>query len=995
MAVRLAITGGALAATYGVANAQTAPAAQAAATNTAGPEEIVVTGSRIAVPNQTSISPVTFVSAEAIQQTGVTRVEDLLNQLPQVFADQTSTASNGADGTASVNLRGLNAKRTLVLVNGDRLGPGDPTTGGQSDINMIPVEMIDSIEILTGGASSTYGADAVAGVVNFKLNDHYEGVKLVADLGIYQHHNDDPDGVKEAISGSGFTEAPNSVWAGAQRSLAFIAGVNTPDGNGNATLYATYRNVLSVVQNQYSYSACTLDSGFLAGPSATGGKFACGGSATSNPAVLLNAVTGNFSQLGPGGTVLPLYRLFNYGALNYFQRPDERYTAGAFLHYSFNDHATVYANTMFMDDYSVSQIAPSGDFANSGPFDCANPFMTAAERTAFGCAGGGTVGSTDPNILLLRRDEEGGDRLNSLEHMDFREVIGIKGKIDDVWSYDASWQYSLVNLTSVVDNYFSTIKLNNALNVVSVGGVPTCTVTVSTGAACVPYNLFETGPVTPAMLNYLYTPGITVGRITQTDAIANFTGDLGKYGLQLPTAKSGLAVNFGAEYRDARSSVQNDEEVLTGDLAGTGGPLPDVAGGLIAREGFIEGRIPLAEDLPGAQAVNLEAGYRYSSYNLGFETNTYKIGLDWAPVQDIRLRGGFARAVRAPNVVELFAPSAVGLDGTYATDPCGGPTPAYTAAQCAKTGVSAAQYGHIAENPAGQYNGLLGGNTALVPETALTTTAGIGWTPSFVPNFRMQVDYYNIKITNVIQSIGGATILGSCATAGLDCALIHRAPGTGTLWATNNGFIVDNDQNTGLLEERGMDVDVGYRLDMAAMGKILFGLQGTYIDSYTESPIANNSSFQFNCAGLYGPVCSSPTSGAGAPLSRWRHRFTATWQTPWQAAEVSLAWRYYGSVRLELLSDNPNLASTGTIASGAISNTDANLPSVNYFDLTAAIKVADKVQLRLGCNNLFDKDPPIVGSTDIAAPPVGNGNTFPGYYDSLGRFMFAELTAQF
>src|SRR3984885_4789132 len=244
MAVRLAITGGALAATYGVANAQTAPAAQAAATNTAGPEEIVVTGSRIAVPNQTSISPVTFVSSVDIQRTGVTRVEDMLNQLPQVFADQNATASNASDGTASVNLRGLNAKRTLVLVNGQRLGPGDPTTGGQSDINMVPVEMIDSIEILTGGASSTYGADAVAGVVNFKLNDHYEGVKVVADLGIYEHSNDDPEGVKEAISAAGFTQAPNTTWTGAQRSLALIAGVNTPDGNGNATVYATYRNVL-------------------------------------------------------------------------------------------------------------------------------------------------------------------------------------------------------------------------------------------------------------------------------------------------------------------------------------------------------------------------------------------------------------------------------------------------------------------------------------------------------------------------------------------------------------------------------------------------------------------------------------------------------------------------------------------------------------------------------------------------------------------------------
>jgi iron complex outermembrane receptor protein len=195
MAIRLALTGGA-AATFG-AHAQTAAVA---ANNDTAIQEVVVTGSRISVPNQVSISPVTFVSALDIQQTGVTRVEDLLNELPQVFASQGANISNGANGTATVDLRGLGAKRTLVLVNGLRLGPGDPRTGAAADINMIPAEMIDSIEVLTGGASSTYGADAVGGVVNFKLNDHFEGVKIVADAGIYNHSNKNTDGVEDAIT---------------------------------------------------------------------------------------------------------------------------------------------------------------------------------------------------------------------------------------------------------------------------------------------------------------------------------------------------------------------------------------------------------------------------------------------------------------------------------------------------------------------------------------------------------------------------------------------------------------------------------------------------------------------------------------------------------------------------------------------------------------------------------------------------------------------------
>src|SRR5580658_10782778 len=279
LAIRVALGGGSLVASLGAANAQTAPATAAATAPNDQLQEVVVTGSRISVPNQVSISPVTFVSALDIQQTGVTRVEDLLNQLPQVFAAQGSNISNGSTGTATVNLRGLSDKRTLVLVDGFRLGPGDPAASA-SDINMIPVELIDSVEVLTGGASSVYGADAVGGVVNFKLNDHFEGVKLIADGGVYNHTQKDTDGVEEAISAHGFQEAPSTVNPGAQKSLAFIAGINSEDGKGNATFYATYRNVNAVLQSKYSYSACTLVSGYVTSNS---GKFSCGGSSTGFP----------------------------------------------------------------------------------------------------------------------------------------------------------------------------------------------------------------------------------------------------------------------------------------------------------------------------------------------------------------------------------------------------------------------------------------------------------------------------------------------------------------------------------------------------------------------------------------------------------------------------------------------------------------------------------------------------------------------------------------
>ena len=321
-AVHLALTGGTLAASVGLAQAQEAPKSPLLADNTLS--EVVVTGSRISAPNEVSISPVTVVSALDIQETGYTQVADLLNQLPQVFASQGSSVINGGNGTETVNLYGLNPKRTLVLVNGNRLGYGDPRSGGAgSDINQIPVALIENVEVLTGGASSVYGADAVAGVVNFKLNDHFEGVKLVADAGLFSHNNGNTQNVQgdlnyyNTTTGNDFASAPSHVNAGATKQLSFVAGLNSPDGNGNATVYATYRNVADAVQSQYSYSACTFGSGFINPGRANSGQFGCSGSSTSYPGRFLKVTGGTTtsdSTIGPGGSLVPFSHanVFNY-----------------------------------------------------------------------------------------------------------------------------------------------------------------------------------------------------------------------------------------------------------------------------------------------------------------------------------------------------------------------------------------------------------------------------------------------------------------------------------------------------------------------------------------------------------------------------------------------------------------------------------------------------------------------------------------------------------
>src|SRR5512138_1099238 len=240
-------------------------------------QEVVVTGSRIAQPGLTSVSPVTSVSADTVKIEGVTRVEDLINNMPQAFADFGGNLSNGATGTASVNLRNLGSQRTLVLVNSRRLMPGDPTQNAAAspDLNQIPAALIERVEVLTGGASAVYGADAVAGVVNFIMNDKFEGVRVDAQYGLYQHDNNDST-IRNLVRDAGFAAPDGNTQDGYSKDITFLAGINTEDGRGNATVYLGYRTLSAVTQNRRDFSACALGSG---------DTFSCRGSGTTAPAL--------------------------------------------------------------------------------------------------------------------------------------------------------------------------------------------------------------------------------------------------------------------------------------------------------------------------------------------------------------------------------------------------------------------------------------------------------------------------------------------------------------------------------------------------------------------------------------------------------------------------------------------------------------------------------------------------------------------------------------
>jgi iron complex outermembrane receptor protein len=1003
-------------------------------------DEIVVTGSRIPQPNLKSVSPITVVGAQDIQTQGVTRTEDLINQLPQVFAAQGSAYANAATGTATIDLRGLGPSRTLVLIDGRRLMAGDPSSGATNtapDLNFIPATLIDRVELVTGGASAVYGSDAVAGVVNFIMQKNFEGVRLDGQYSLSQHENNDgtiQDIVRSraatAFNPASYSLPKRHVNDGDTVDLNLVIGANTPDGKGNVTAYVGYRNVDAVLQSNRDFSACNLQST----PAAPGG-YTCAGSGTTNP---VDLVTGGgagdqftLDPAVPGGRAFRPYvtdrDAFNFAPYNYFQRPDERYILGAFGHYEINPHAEVYAQLMFMDDRTVAQIAPSGIFGQNINVNCVGPLLSAAQA-AVACdptidqvpddpafpsslgvqtdADPGTPGQ-QASLAILRRNEEGGGRQADLRHTDYRGVLGLRGDLGDGFTYDVYAQYGTVVYAQTYLNDFSLSRAQRALDVITdpTTGQPACRSAVSAAAGgtgldlnCVPYDIFSLGGVTPAALTYLQTPGFQSGSIKQTVVSGSVSGDLGQYGVRSPWANDGVGMAVGAEYRRESLELRTDVEYQTGDLTGQGGATLPSQGAYDLYELFGELRVPIAQDKPFLQSLSAELGYRYSDYSLGFNTGTYKIAGDWNPITDLRLRASRNRAIRAPNIVELFSTRNVVLNGS--TDPCEGDDPAASFTECARTGVTAAQYGNIAANQAGQYNGQIGGNPNVEPETSDTTSIGAVFTPSFLSRFTLSVDWYNIKVKDRIGQIGQDVTISRCAETGdpFFCGLIHRAPGTGSLWLSPSGFIVDTTFNTGKLEVEGVDIEANYRFDFSDFGMtsglgkyggLSFNFIGSKLDHYLITTLPGDPAF--DCAGLYGSVCTGTAVPTAAPLVSWRHKFRVTWQAPWNL-QVSGTWRHLDSIDID--ATNPD---TGAGASHI--GSDSTLASQDYFDLSAIWGIRDKTSIRFGINNIFDKDPPIAGSGAGAINncPTGpcSGNTYPQTYDALGRYVFLGARMDF
>ena len=945
-------------------------------------ERVEITGSRLPQVNVEGPSPVSTLTAQDIKFDGSSKAEDLLRALPQVGMDQGTYQSNGATGTATVNLRGLSAYRNLVLINGRRMPPGTPTQGGYAaDLNQIPTPLIQRVELLTGGASAIYGSDAMTGVINFIMQDKFEGLRIDVNHSFYNHQQNNERGLRDLVASRAAVNPRQFVVPGDVSSdgdihdISLTLGGNFAGGKGNATVFLQYKREDPVLQATRDFSACSLGGGTA---------FSCLGSGTSFPGqFLLNG------GVGPARTVADVLGntrpyvsstdAFNFGPYNYFQRPSEKYAFAAFAHLDVSPQARVYTEAMFHQDHTLSQIAPSGLFGQFQTMRFENPLLSADWRAQMGLAAPGDT----HDVLILRRNLEGGGRQDDIRHSSFRLVFGMKGDIFKHWNYDLFAQTSKVTLQRVYRNDFSILRSGRALDVITdpATGLPACQSFVDgTDPSCRPYDIWRLGGVNSAALDYLQIPLFASGLTQQQVQGGTLTADLGNYGLKTPWAKSGVGFVFGLERRKEKLVLETDSNFTSGDGFGQGGPTIGRSGKITVNEWYTEARVPLIEGRAFADLLSVNGSYRKSNYNTGVKTKTYGFGAEWAPIRNYRLRGSYQHAVRAANIEELFLAQGTNLFDLTAGDPCGtnaatGAGPTATLAQCLNTGLPAALYGStLLVNPAGQYNFLQGGNPALLPEEADTYTAGLVFTP--IRNLTGSLDWWSIKIDGAIDNAPAETILNQCLFSGNFCNRVQR-DALGTLWLPGTGRVEALNENLGGYKVTGWDLAVNYLQRIGRWGALNFNYNGSVMNKWEFEPIKGLG--KFDCAGLYGPQC-------GQPLPKYRHKARVTWTTPWNV-DLALTWRHIGKVLLETTSGDPDLT-------GAVPATDRELDKRDYLDLAATWQVDKSLSIRAGVNNILDKDPPIVSNGASGVAIQGNGNTFPNTYDVLGRTIFIGLTAK-
>ena len=1007
----------------------------AAATTDEDVGTIVVTGSLISNPNLTRAAPVNVTTSEELNLRQTNVAEELLRDLPGAVPSIGSAVNNGSGGAAFTDLRGLGSFRNIVLLDGVRIVPS--ALGGQVDLNNVPLALVDRVEVLTGGASTTYGADAISGVVNFVTKQNFSGIELSA--------------------GNQLTEKGDGNFFRTDLTI----GGNFADGKGNAVFSIGYQNSDPVYQGDREFGAFQLDSftGAVSGsgtsvPSRFSGTRPLGAMGVPNivpqsfdpvTGKLIStgggAANGGVRQINTAGQAVGTFNLFNFNPYNVYQTPFTRYNIYGAAKYDVNDGLEFYTRGLFSKNIVSTIVAPSGSFGAAVSIPLSNPYLPAALRSQF-CAfnvapianspvldakgnpvASGQVTYTprftptecaaaaiatdpkDPNYrtvtaTLNRRLVEGAPRQSNFITQLFDYRAGLRGNISDALKYDVWGAYGESDNRQQITGYVLTSRLRNA---VLATNRTTCLSDASGSppANCVPVDIFgQAGAITPAQVAYLSAASSTGIKSSLAQAHGTVSGD---FGVAVPSAKDPVSFAVGGEYRRYTATQDADVAAQTpGELGGFGGAITPFHGGYDVYEAFGELIAPLVQDKPGFETLQVSGGVRYSSYKVfaagspSYKATTYKGEAIWEPVRGFKLRGGYSRSVRAPNIAELFTPVATGLTN-LSLDPCAGAAPSGNAnlrAICLAQGAPAGTIGSINNPTAGQANITAGGNPNVKPETSVSYTIGGVLQPSFVPGFAASIDYYHIKVKDAITVPTPSDLINNCfsnisasGAASTACALIRRNPITGALDgdpATTPG-LYGALTNQGVLLTDGIDVILNYRRDIG-FAKLALSFNGNYtFRSKFKSNEFDPASLDRECVGLYSTNCSA-VSGSIQPKFSWSQRTTLSFTS----LDLSLLWRHIDKVAQEpddIVNGN-GPAYQGPVVSGDGTNFGTrdfqHIKAYDYFDFTGRVTVNDRLDLTLTVQNLFNRQPPIVG-TNVGATAFNSGNTFPSTYDTLGR----------
>ncbi len=959
-------------------------------------ETIVVTGSRIQRSDLTSTSPLAVVQDEEFKLSGAVNVEQVINTLPQVVPGTTAFSNNPGGGVATLNLRGLGSERNLVLVNGRRYIFFDANQ--VVDLNTIPQFLLDSVDVVTGGASAVYGSDALAGVINFKLRDDLNGLIAGGQYGV----TDRGDG---------------------SRYNAYVAiGSDLADGRGNVTAYAEYYKRADIFGSDRAFSRNALgdgDSGLItlgsagvpqgrmvaASTLAIGQGASCGGpeQPPRNAGCYSIAEGTNYpgsgAFFGTPGASTPYNSAtdsYNYAPVNYLMVPQERYTIGGYGSYDVADGITAYAEVAFVNNRVENELAATpltqnvnfeldaiqglvspADFEqlqliaqrqqaaiaaaaapdcqlddNNNPIPCTNPY--GAQTT-----GSTTIDPLQPGQVRLgvnTRTTSIASRNVTDERNAFRVVAGFRGDLTDTLQYDAYYSYSRTRNGSIQEGNVS----RSAFTRLAADG--TC-------------NVFGADLLSPECLSAISILAQNTEVSTLQVAQASISGPLFTSGW----ATDPIAFALGAEYRKMSAEFIPDTALASGDVAGFNAGQP-TAGSYNAKEVFGELRVPIIQN-GFVDRLELTGGARYSDYSLENVGGVwaYFVGAEFAPIPDITFRGQYQRAVRAPNVQELFGGQSVGFPA--ATDPCAGPAgegvdAARLRETCLATGVPSSNVGQAFLQPNAQVQGAFGGNPDLQEEVADTFTAGVVLRPSFIPGLNITVDYYDIEIDNAIFAAGGGVnnILNLCYNVIQDasssvCGLVSR-DSQGVI--SGPPFVVTaTNANLARLTTSGIDFQLDYSTAIGAsvMGngdsRLGFFFLGNYSDENNFTPLIDLPDDIVECAGRFGLNCGNPT-----PKWKWSSRLS--WMDGPLTATVR--WRHVGKV-----TDDDD--DTDYIVE--------ELSAYDLFDLALGFEINENFTLTMGVNNIFDKQPPIIGDNQEQA------NTYPGVYDVLGRDYFVSVGMTF